>query len=121
MNFQQKYPIGTLFLDALFATLLAVVGLSIAGVIQESVTPSARWMYPIWGTIGMVPVLCYMQLRGVGNFDKWDALFALPIPIVLAVVVYFYGDQYIMFVMMLLIFLSRWAKDWLMPSAVQEQ
>lgn len=116
MSFEQKHPIGQLLLDVLFATLLAVVGLTMAGVIQKSITPNAHWMFPIWGTIGMVPVLCYMQLRGVGNFDKWDALFALPIPIVLAAFVYFYGDQYIMFVVLLLIFVTRWARDWFLPK-----
>lgn len=116
MTFEEKHPIGQLFLDVLIASLLVVVGLTMAGAFQESISPNQRWLYPIWGVLGIAPVLCYMQLRGLSDFDRWDVLFYLPIPIVLALAIYFFGDEYPLILLISLIFLARWVKAKCLPT-----
>ena len=84
MNSTVARELGQLALDVMLCLVLFVLACAFAGAIQEFVFPNVRWLYIVWFSIGMLPVIFYARYRGVCNFDKWDVVAFSPFPLVIA-------------------------------------
>ena len=83
-----------LSLDVAISISLFVVATFAAGVAQQSLTPEAKWLYPVWFGIGMIPCFLYMRFRNVLTFNRWDLVAFLPLLVLVGIAMTFIDAGY---------------------------
>jgi hypothetical protein len=83
-----------LSLDVAISIALFIVATLAAGAVQQTILPEAKWLYPVWFGIGMIPCILYMRFRNVLTFNRWDLVAFLPMLVLIGVVTTFIDASY---------------------------
>ncbi|PQO33319.1 hypothetical protein C5Y96_10735 [Blastopirellula marina] len=85
MSIEKEFPALQLMIDVGVGYVLFQVANYFAVFVENTVTPDQSWLHLTWFTIGLLPLVCYLQYRGICRFTRWDLLLLAPIPSIVGV------------------------------------
>lgn len=91
-----------LFSDVVVFIVLFVLGIGLAGWLRVQFNPNQEWMYVVWLAITTLPMMFFVRHRGENSADGWDVIAALPMFIMIGLVGWFFGDQFVVVAFVLL-------------------